>query len=291
VQRTLEKKMKAEESSNKPNIFEYDDFKIYLKDIYNYLKKTEKKFSYRSFAKKAGLSSHSFYEKVIEGRSKMSADSIAKFSKGLDHSSAEHEFFGILVNFNQAESLDSKKRYLTMMQNNKRYRTIRELEVDQYEYFSKWYYPAVRELVLHSGFKEDPEWIAKTLMPKITEKEAEGALALLFSLKLIQRGENNKIIPHKGILASAKQVHSTSILNFHQNMLDRASKAVEDFPTPLRDNSCIVFSVDEENIDIIKKKILRFRRSLISTCATKKSDYDRVYQMSIALFPLTKKLD
>ncbi len=64
------------------------------------------------------------------------------------------------------------------------YTKVRRIEKKSYEYFSKWYNPAIREIVMFGGRNYTPEQIASSLNPKITPREAERALKLLMELGL-----------------------------------------------------------------------------------------------------------
>ena len=169
------------------NIFTYLSFRAFLKDAFEYLKANRRGFSHRSFAKTAGFSSSNYIMLVIQGKRNLSSDGIQKIAKALKLKKGETEFFENLVRFDQATSDTEKNFYYSKIAANKKYAEARTLEKGEYEYYSKWYVPAIREMVLLKNFKEDPEWIASTLTPQITPKEAEAALKLLFDLNMISK--------------------------------------------------------------------------------------------------------
>jgi uncharacterized protein (TIGR02147 family) len=284
--------METEASNNSiPLIFAYDDYRAYLKDMFDHLKATEKKFSFRIFAQRSGIASHNFIRMVMNGQRNLSADSIAKLTRSLNLRRDQAEFFEALVYFNQAKSIEDKNNFYHRMQRNKRYITIKEVESDQYEYFSKWYYAAVRELVGHDYFKEDPQWISKTLIPAITTKEASEALTLLFKMNLIERDEKtSKVRQTENTVASAPQVYSLAICNYHQATLNKAAKSIENISGDLRDISACVLPLKESDLPGLKKRILRLRRSLLSQYEPHIKTCDRIYNLNIALHPLTDKI-
>ena len=53
-------------------IFEYDDYRIFLKDFFNAKKQEKPSFSQRYFAKKVGFNAHNFCTLVIEGKRNLS---------------------------------------------------------------------------------------------------------------------------------------------------------------------------------------------------------------------------
>jgi len=64
-------------------IFEYDNYRAYLRDLYKFYKETKPHFSYRYFPQKAGFRSPNFLQLVIEGKRNLSPESIEKFTNAL----------------------------------------------------------------------------------------------------------------------------------------------------------------------------------------------------------------
>ena len=282
---------KEKENLKEPDIFSYDDYRKYLGDAYQFKKFVEGGFSFRTFAKKAGIASSGYYKLIMDGKRNLSREGIIKFSKGLDLNSRQAKFFETLVHFDQSESPAEKTAYFDKIQENRRFRSFKQLETDQYQFYKKWYYSAVRELVSHPNFKEDPKWIAKTLMPEITPEEAKDAMELLDRLKLIQRTRTGKVVQSEELITSAPQVYSSALWHFHNQMLYQAFKSLSQFTGEHRDFTSITLSLRHSDMEEISKKITTFRRKLLSEYDVKKTHFDRVFQMNFSLFPLTHEID
>src|SRR3954468_7248338 len=91
-------------------VYDFLDYRAYLRAHYEAAKRTQRSFSFRSFAKLAGLRSPNFLKLVIEGERNLGADSVPRFSVALGLEASEAEFFSDLVAFNQATSLADKNR-------------------------------------------------------------------------------------------------------------------------------------------------------------------------------------
>jgi len=85
-----------EKRSVKINIFDYTDYRKYLLDFYTDQKRSKKAFSYRFFARKAGINSVGLYKDVVEGRQNLGRALIFKFSTAMGHSKKEGERVSIL---------------------------------------------------------------------------------------------------------------------------------------------------------------------------------------------------
>jgi uncharacterized protein (TIGR02147 family) len=105
---------------------------------------------------------------------------------------AEKEYFLALVAFGQAGAEERSLRYKDL-ERFQHYRAAFRLDVTQDTYHSRWYLPAIRELVATGPFREDPLWIAQSLCPRISVEEAEAAIETLLQLGLLARDGNGRL--------------------------------------------------------------------------------------------------
>jgi uncharacterized protein (TIGR02147 family) len=271
------------------NIYEYMDYRTFLKDMFRFRKHKDSYFSYRYFSGKAGFSSPNFLKLVIEGKRNLTSASLAKVAKGFGFLKQEREFFENLVFMNQAKNQEEKKHYLKRMMSIKGYIKARKIEKKSYEYFSKWYNTAVREIVMFGGRNFTAEQIAETLNPKITPKEAETAINLLTELGFIKKDKDGLWVQSDPALSTGPEVKSLAIANFHREMLKLASESIERYPASERDISALTLRVNSESIAEIKRRIIEFRKELLEFGLNEEST-DQVLQINLQAFPLTKKV-
>lgn len=273
--------------TKKPNIFEYDDYRKFLRDLYGYLKLQNRKFSLRYFSRVAGFKTHSFLKEVIDGNSNLSEESIAKFAQGFKFSIPELEFFKNLVLFNQARSTEEKQIYAKEIIRSRSYKKIYPLKDSQLRYCSRWYYVVVREMANLPEFKEDPQWISDNILPAITPKQAQEALDELVKLGLLKRDEKGKIVQTNTILASVDEVFSALVTQFHREFMKKASESIDLVPRENRDISSVTFRVSTQTAKKIKEKIQNFRNELMEE-ASQDSQPEAIFQLNLQLFPVTR---
>ena len=273
----------------KIKVFEYDNYRTYLRDLYEYLKKNTPEFSFRYFSQTAGFRSPNFLQLVIEGKRNLSADSIEKFIRALKLNKKEADHFRILVHLNQAKTIDEKKFYADQLMRTRSFKHIHPLKQNQYDYYSQWYNIPIRELVAHQEFSEDPAWIAKNLNPPISPQQAKKALELLLELDLIKRDESGRLVQTDTVVSTGDEVTSTSVANYHHEMIKKGSEAIDRFPSKERDISSVTMAVSEKGFNEIKSIIQRFRKEIIAV-ANQEQDPEAVCQVNIQLFPLTRKI-
>jgi uncharacterized protein (TIGR02147 family) len=270
------------------NLFAYDNYRAYLRDLYDFLKATKPHFSYRYFSQKAGFRSPNFLKLVIEGKRNLSPESIERFARALKLKKKEAEFFRILVHLNQARTIGEKKLYAEQLMQFRSFRFIHPLRQDQYRYYTDWYNIPIRELTSLPEFSEDPAWIARSLAPPISPQQAQRAVDLLFQLGLLKRDASGRIVQSDAFISTGDEVTSTSIANYHREMIQKGSEALDRFGGPDRDISSVTMALSEEGFREIKLLIQKFRKELLAI-ADQERHPEGVYQVNFQLFPLARQ--
>lgn len=270
-----------------PSVYEYVDYRRFLADHYKARKRHDKKFSFRFFARRAGLSSSNFLKLVMDGKRNLGATTIDKFTKALKLEPDEATFFADLVAFDQAETVVERNRAFDRVAANRRFRRARRLEGPLFRYLTRWYYPAVRELAGRTDFKEDPAWIAKQLMPAITVPQARSALKTLQELGLLVADESGRLVRGETSLTTGHEVRSVVIPAYHRQMIERAADALERVVPEERDMSALTVCIKATSLADLKERVHRFREEMLERC-DREQDPEQVYQLCIQLFPLSK---
>ena len=250
-------------------------------------------FSYRYFAKKIGISSIGLYKDVVEGRQRLGKALVFKFSAAIGHTKKEAEYFENMVYFNDAKTIEERKLFFTRMlacQGS----NAKIIEVSKYEYYSKWYYSAVRALLSSGRFKDNPEdhkKIAKTLNPQIQINQAKKAVVILEKLGFITRNENGFFVVvdnaiTTGIVKPDKNVTALNIINFQKEMLKLAAGAFDRFPSAHSNMSTLTISISAETLANIKEDLSALRGK-IAAMAENEPAADRIYQLNMQLFPMS----
>jgi uncharacterized protein (TIGR02147 family) len=270
-----------------PNVFAYTNYRKYLEDFYEEKKKTTSSYSYRGFSKYAGFSSPNFTRMVVRGARNLADTGIVKLVKYLKLNKTEASFFKSLVYFNQSDKHEDRKKYFEKICYFKAFQEIKNIDHKNYIYFSKWYYPTIREMILLKSFKEDPTWIARNLSPSITSGEVKEAIKLLRDIGFLQKDKSNRLKPVEKNISSEPEVTSISLWNFHQEMIRQANYALENTPGKFRDISSVTVAIDQKKFATIQKKLDELRREIIIDTSDAKNS-DTVYQLNFQLFNLTK---
>lgn len=196
----------------------------------------------------------------------------------------------MLFSFNQATSDEQRNVFHQRLSRFARFRSSQRLDLAQKAYHDSWYIPAVRELVACTHFVEDSAWIAATIFPKITEKQAKHALDVLLELQLVERDEQGHLRQSTRAVSTGEQASGLYIRNYHTEMMQRAMACMHDTPAKDRYISALTLSASESTIALVRQRVLEFRKELVALCDAD-PDPARVIQLNLQLFPLSAPLD
>jgi uncharacterized protein (TIGR02147 family) len=259
------------------SIFEFIDYRQFLAEYYRSKKESARYFSYRYFSQKIGLNSPSFLKAVIEGKRNLTRQMLERFCKAMNLKTKETIYFKNLVFFNQAKTSAEKQEYYIALRSMVGGVKEAVLNTDQFEVFSNWFIPVIRELICIYDFKNDYQKLAAIIKPPIKDFEAKAAVGLLLRLK---------IVVQKSDVADSS-VTSLAVRSFTRTMLDRSKEALDTIDKQDRHISGITMGISPETYDILTAEIDAFKNrvKIIVNNDTKTS---RIYQMNLSLFPVSE---
>lgn len=267
------------------SVFEYTDYRQFLKNYYKIEKAGNRRFSLRYFSQRAGLKAKDHLQKVMNGKRNISQDTLPKFITGLSLMGDESKYFEALVKYNQARTDDERNNHSRRLEELLERRRIRSLSVEEHDYFSIWHIPAIRELIPCAPLAKGPDDLADRLMGEVDARQAAFALKLLEKLKLITRLKNGKLSQRERHLAAGDCIASREIKNYHRGMMDRAKAALDKSSADEREIQAVTMGVDSKKIPEAKRMINEFVAELRGFLT--ESEPDRVYQFNIQLFNLS----
>jgi len=271
----------------KKSLFEYDNYRHFLRDFYLSAKSENKKFSVRYFSRMAGFKSSGVFNQVMSGKRNIAPHSIEKFVRALKLNSEESHFFKNLVLLNQSREAAEKQRFARELLKSRSYRKIHPLNSSQFNYFAKWYFIVIRELVDLKCFREDYSWISKTIDPPITTIEAERAVKELLKLGLLTRNSKGRLVQTNPNISTTDEVSGSSVAHYHKEMSNRAVQSIDNVSREKRELSAITLGMSLETAKKIKEMIQSFRKRVVEV-VSQGSKPSAVYQINLQLFPLVE---
>jgi len=260
------------------DIFNHLDYRAYLREL-------TARYSHRTLGERGGFDP-GLVSKVINGQRNISPKMIPRFATAYGLEGRASRFFELLVLYNQARlPSERKKRLADLLAYGKdRISPITRL---QHRYYEHWYHAAIRELlhcnVWSSGNYEE---LAAMLIPPIQPREAKRTLELLLEMGMVRRTLHGFQLT-EAFVTSGTQGQPLGVNTFVQQGIELAQDAMERFDASERNLSGLTISSSEATRQEIIQRIRKFRHEILEL-VEQDSQPDRVWQLNLQLFPLSK---
>ena len=252
-------------------------------------KSADPAFTHRYVCSQLGLKTSNFILLVSQGKRNLTSEMTQKLSDLLGLEGLQAEYFLWLVLFGQSATILEKDEYWRHLLTCKSRSKTSPLAASQYEYYSHWYNPVLRELVAIPGMKWDTRSLSKALKPRVPAVQVRHSLDLLEQLGLIRRnGEYWE--KSNAVVATPAEVHSIAVFNYHRELIGLAKDSLETDPSTQRNFSSVTLEMNAQEYQIVVDMLTQFRRDALGVCGSK-GITDRVYQLNLQLFPMTRPLD
>lgn len=247
------------------------NYRDILKVEFESRKARNKYYSLRAFAQSLDISSGALSE-ILNGKRNLGASKAKQIMDKLKFAPKEKEIFLSSV-MSKSDSLPDKDL------------KEHKLNLETFEVISSIECMSILALSDIKGFRLDVEWIAQRL--DLDVASIDTALRLMRKVGLLICENGVEKICHD-FLIGPDQISSRAVKNYHHQILNKASAALEEQSVEMRDISGISFAIDTKDIKNIKKDILNFQKRMIKkySTSTKKSE---LYHLEMALFSLTKR--
>lgn len=267
------------------NVFNYLDYREFLRDCYAARKAANKAFSIRYIAGKAGID-HGTLVRVLQGKRSLDAALSGKLGRIMGLAGEEVDFFETLVLFGKAKSPGEKHQFLEKLVRISGTQVM-ALERKQSEFYQRWYHQAARELLNFFPCDGDFARLGRMLQPAISAEEARQSVQLLLELGLIAKTSEGKYVQTEQLISSGR-VQTMEILDgTHAAMGQLALKSIETVPPAERSFSGLTLSLSPQGLETVRGKLRLFRREILEV-ARQDEAVNRVYQMNFHVFPLSR---
>jgi uncharacterized protein (TIGR02147 family) len=265
-------------------LFEFLDYRLFLKDAYLQGKRGNPHHSHRFIEGKLGLKSSGHFAQILGGRCNISAALAARIAAFLKLGKRETDFFEILVQYNQAKTHEEKNRLFARLMT---FRKARENVVgaDRHAFYRKWYYTAVREVLDLKPFRGDHAALGRMLTPPISAEQAREAVDLLLRLGFIRKRPGGGLAKAEAVITTGHPAESEDLKAYQIEILGLAREALDRFPKAKRNFSTLSVTLSGEEYRLLIEELRAFRGRVLEMARQCRAP-DRVYQCNFQFFPL-----
>lgn len=230
------------------------------------------KYSLRAFAKTLQVDA-STLSQILSGKRKLTKKSIQKFCVNLNIPIDVETYF-LQEHETKEKSASPTSPYSPVY-------------IDSFNAIADWYHTVILEMTEQKDFLSDPFYIANQL--GISQSEAKLAIERLIRLGLLI--EKNGVLKKVNKQLSNFKPGETSRAHrlFQKQIIAKASDAIENTASELKDITAMIMSIDEKKLPEARVKIQKFRHEMCEFLED--GDVSQVYSLSIQLVPMQNRKD
>lgn len=274
-----------------PSVWEYTDYRVWLTDTYHARKAIHRWFSYGVLAQRAGFKARDFLLRVMRGERCLSSESAARLAAALDLPRREQEYFRALVAYNQARSDPEREaawgRVQHTLAKSRNASAPRQLTGIHREILGQWHHLAIRSLIEMTPEQGDWEALGKRLNPSRTAAVVRRSAELLERGGLLEKRADGLWHATEKSVSTPAEVGVPALRTFHRDCLHLAGEAIEETPSHHRNITGVTLGISERTYRLVCDRLTELRLEL-GKLAEGDDEADRVYQLTLALFPLSR---
>lgn len=268
------------------NIFMYFDYREYLKNVLETLQKEG--LSLRAIQENAGLSGSAFFSRILDGSRPLSVANAKTLAKAWGMNDDETEYFMDMVKFGNERNMDHRevflKKLLVTRSRNKEF----ALQDSALKFFSKWYYPVLRDLLPLVPAGTSAEHIGRMFTPALRAPQVQSGIDYLIEAGFITTAEDGKYLVTSPIISTPPRVRSTILRKYHLKNLEINAEVYDSFTSDDRSMTSVTCSLSKESFEKVREEIAALREKILAIAREEKSP-DRVCHVGFQLVPRAKE--
>lgn len=276
---------------NMLNVYDYLEYRLFMKDYYNTQKSKNPNFSYEIFARKANVASRGFLLHVIKGERNLTRPVLLKVGKAMGLSSQEIEYFELLVFYDQAKNLSEKEFNLNKILSYRKSVKVKNLDESHYAYFSEWYHAVIREILDMTDSQISPSKLGALITPPVTSTQVKESIKLMLELGIITKNSEGKYtLTQKFIHAKTKTMQKIAIANYQKKLCLLSSEVWDRCSENKFSMNTVTLSVHPSLLPQIADEIQSCKNKILELVNSQKENPSIVYTLLLNLFPVTQEI-
>lgn len=276
----------SKNSAKIKNVFMYFDYREYIRDVLETLQKDG--LSLRAIQESAGLSGSAFFTRILDGSRPLSTANAKTLVTAWGMGEDEAEYFMDMVKFGNERDVDRRevhlKKLLAVRSRNREY----ALQDSTLKFFSKWYYPVLRDLLPLVPAGISAERIGRMFTPALRAPQVQSGIDYLVEAGFIAIGEDGKYAVTSPIVSTPPRVRSTILRKYHLKNLEINAEVYDSFTSDDRSITSVTCSLSKEGFEKVREEIAALREKILAIAREDKSP-DRVCHVGFQLVPRAKE--
>lgn len=265
---------------SKISVFMYFDYRDYIRAVLETMR--SKGLSLRAIQENAGVSGSAFFSRILDGSRPLSIANAKNIAKSWGLSVGESDYFLDLVRFGNEKNVDVReellRKLLTVRANNQEF----ALQDSSLKFFSKWYYPVLRDLLPLLPPNTPVEKIGRMFTPVLRAPQVESGIRYLMESGFVTLDENGVYRVEQPIVSTPPRVRSTILRKYHLKNLEVNSEVYDLFTSDDRSVTSVTCSLSKESFEKVREEIAKLREKILALSREEKNP-DRVCHVGFQL--------
>ena len=265
-------------------LFDSLDYRHFLKQYFDSIRKEKPWFSYRLIAQKLKIDAGQLV-KILQTQRHISERLIPVFASFLELDDREKEYFTCLIRFNKAKSGSETRLYFEKLMEIKDL-ILPKVEPNQDKFYRKWYHSVIRVLLAFYKFNGNFKKLGNQLTPRISAHEAQESVELLSELGFIEKEPDGNYTITDRFITGGGNWRMLAVRHFQQQTIQLSERSLLNDPLSLRDISSLTISIPEDTFEEFREMLAEFRKTVLRRVMEISQEPDRVYQLNLQLIPV-----
>lgn len=287
-----------------PALALYTDFRQYLRDVYEYRRKTEstgpRSYSYSTFSAAADIKSPNYLKLIIEGRRNLSDEMIMKFARALRLTKAETEEFRALVHYGQETEPIRRNQYLKELADLRARRAFDSGALQQArQKVPSWMGWVLYAMTEQLGVSFDPDELYRLFRAKTSPEDIKTELKRLLAngdLKEVAVGEGSErkdVVKGRDLVESPQDLPVELIRKLQAELIYLGIESLFRDSPKEREFGAMTIAMTQQEFELVRFELRQLRKRLQKDLMVKRqsSKGERVYQLNVQLFPVTDRFE
>ncbi len=268
-------------------VTDHTDYRTWLAAVYVAAKSSDPSYSYTKFSNDLELGSSNAHL-IVSGKRDLTEKAGNKIIESFKLTGKQRKYFSALVTYQRSRSTKDREQAFNEMMSLKSEVLPTTLSKNQLEFFADWYNAAILELLRLPDASDDPQWLNKTINPKVSVPQIKRSLKLLTDLGYLKMDQKlNRLFPTEATISTGNEAYGMAMVSYHQQMLDVAKQSINDVEASKREISATTMAITTSLRQQFKQDIISLRKRMIQL-ANEVEGANEIVQINMQLFPIAQ---
>jgi uncharacterized protein (TIGR02147 family) len=269
-----------------PDIYQFDDFRAFLRECFDARVREEGKYSQRQFAREAGFSNPGYFNDVLKGFKPLSENAIEKMARVFGLKANEVEFLKLLTLYGQARTEERKSRVYKQILSRRNRSRFTRLNPALSRYYQDFRYALVRGAIEILDFRGDYDELAAFLEPPVAVGVAKALVRDLCEWGLVDQGSDGRYRTTRSIVEPPVNLMGMSRA-LNSEWLGQARESLNRIPRENRHVSTMILNISDGLHAELQEMIEKFREEVFRKVEAD-SGPQRIQQLTLAYVPRSR---